>query len=74
MTTIGTVTRDHGPAFNVRLRWKMARIRIAIRDGIASIKAGLAFVRMTRKPRRLSECSPEQKAVFLALMQGEGRG
>ena len=68
------MTSDYGPAFNVRLRWKMARMRIAIRDGIASIKAGLAFVRMTRKPRRLSECSPEQKAVFLALVQGGGRG
>jgi hypothetical protein len=68
------MTPDYGPAFNVRLRWKMARMRMSIRDGIASIKAGFAFVRMTRKPRRLSECSPEQKAVFLALMQGEGRG
>jgi len=65
---------DYGPAPNVRARWNAARLRLSIRDSIESVKAGMAFFRMTRKPRRLSECSPEQKAVFLALMQGEGRG
>lgn len=63
---------DYGPAPNVRARWNAARLRLSIRDSIESVKAGLAFVRMTRKPRSLIDCTPTQKMIALAIRQAHG--
>ena len=63
---------DYGPAPNVRARWNAARLRLSIREGIESVKAGMAFFRMTRKPRRLIDCTPTQKMIALAIRQAHG--
>lgn len=78
-----TPSLDYGAAPEVRARWrKGSHIRVAKRYGrkiclavvesVASFRAALSLL-VSRKPRRLAECSREQKAVYLALLAGDGR-
>lgn len=78
MTTIGTDMRLVFP------RWRRgARIRAvkryagkliaSFKEGLGSVSAAVAVFRIHRKPRRVVDMSREQKAVFIALLSGDGR-
>lgn len=75
---------DYGPSPSVRARWKkgagiramkrrLYRLVRSARASRESVSAALAMLRRPRKPRTLAECSPAQKAVFIALLNGQGR-
>jgi hypothetical protein len=78
------MTPDFGASKTVRNRWKkgagiramkrrLYRLVRSARASRESVSAALAMLRRPRKPRTLAECSPAQKAVFIALLNGQGR-
>jgi len=45
----------------------------SFKEGLGSVSAAVAVFRSYRKPRRVVDMSREQKAVFIALLAGDGR-
>lgn len=76
MTKSHPISFDYGPSKSVRRRWRKASRRVAIRIFIARLAEDITMLRRVlmgpRKPRYLSDCTPEQKSVFLALLAGGG--
>lgn len=50
-----------------------SKIIASFKEGLGSVSAAVDVFRLHRKPRRVVDMSPEQKAVFIALLSGDGK-
>jgi hypothetical protein len=51
----------------------VSKIIASFKEGLGSVSAAVDVFRLHRKPRRVVDMSPEQKAVFIALLSGDGK-